>query len=66
MSITVNVDGMSCQHCVANVKGKLEALDNVSLATPNLEAANVVIEGDNLDLNTIKQAITDAGYTVKD
>lgn len=66
MSITVNVEGMSCQHCVANVKGKLEALDGISEATPSLEAGNVVIEGSNLDMEAIRQAISEAGYTVTD
>ncbi len=66
MSITINVEGMSCQHCVANVKGKLEAVAGVSNATPNLEAKNIVIEGDNLDMDAIKQAVADAGYSVVD
>lgn len=66
MSITINVEGMSCQHCVANVKGKLEAVDGVSLATPDLDAKNIVIEGDNLNMDAIRQAVADAGYKVVD
>lgn len=66
MSITVNVEGMSCQHCVANVKGKLEALDGITEATPSLEDGNVVIEGSKLDMEAIRQAVNEAGYTVTD
>ncbi len=66
MSTTIKVEGMSCQHCVANVKGKLEALPGVSNATPSLEDKNVVIEGDNLDMDAIKQAVAAAGYKVVD
>jgi copper chaperone CopZ len=66
MSITINVEGMSCQHCVANVKGKLEALAEVTTATPSLDDKNIVIEGDNLNMDAIKQAVADAGYSVTD
>ncbi len=65
MGITLNVEGMSCQHCVANVKKSIEALDGVSEATPDLDSGKVLIDGDNLDSSAIKQAITDAGYVVK-
>ena len=57
---------MSCGHCVANVKKSLEALDGVEQATPDLDSGKVLIDGDNLDNNLLKQAVTDAGYVVKD
>ncbi|MDJ0880958.1 MAG: permease [Gammaproteobacteria bacterium] len=66
MGITLNVDGMSCQHCVANVKQSIEALDGVEEALPDLESGQVMINGDHLDNDKIKQAIINAGYTVKD
>jgi len=66
MAITLNVEGMSCGHCVANVKKSLEALDGVEQATPDLDSGKVLIDGDNLDNNLLKQAVTDAGYVVKD
>ncbi|MCK4709983.1 MAG: permease [Gammaproteobacteria bacterium] len=66
MGITLDVEGMSCGHCVANVKKSLEALDGVELATPDLDSGKVLIDGDNLDNNLLIQAVTDAGYVVKD
>ncbi len=65
MGITLNVEGMSCQHCVASVKKSIEALEGVSEATPDLDTGKVLIDGDNLNDAAIKQAITDAGYAVK-
>jgi copper chaperone CopZ len=62
MGITLTVEGMSCQHCVANVKNALEALDGVVQATPDLASGKVVIEGENLHQDLLKKAITDAGY----
>jgi hypothetical protein len=66
MGITLNVEGMSCGHCVANVKKSLEALDGVEEATPDLDTGKVLIDGDNLDNELLKKAVTDAGYVVKD
>ena len=62
MGITLTVEGMSCQHCVTNVKNALEALDGVVQATPDLASGKVVIKGENLNNNLLKKAITDAGY----
>ena len=65
MTTSLNVEGMSCQHCVASVKKSLEAVDGVVEATPDLETGIVNIEGENLSEESLKQAITNAGYRVK-
>lgn len=65
MGITLDVDGMTCQHCVANVKKSLEAIDGVEDATPDLDSGKVLINGDNMDSDLLKKAVTDAGYIVK-
>lgn len=64
MSTSLHVEGMSCQHCVANVKNSLEAVDGVVEATPDLESGVVQIVGDNLSDEVLKQAVIDAGYRV--
>jgi uncharacterized membrane protein YraQ (UPF0718 family)/copper chaperone CopZ len=66
MGITLNVEGMSCQHCVANVKKSLESVNGVEEATPDLDTGKVVINGDKLDNAALKQAVIDAGYNVKE
>jgi copper chaperone CopZ len=66
MGITLQVEGMSCQHCVANVKKSLEAVPGVTSAMPNLDSGEVIVDGDQLDSGTLKQTIVDAGYTVRD
>ena len=65
MSMTLNVEGMSCQHCVANVKKAVEALDGVDNVEVDLEAGKVAVEG-SADADAVKAAITQAGYTVKE
>ena len=66
LSTSLHVEGMSCQHCVANVKNSLEAVDGVVEATPDLESGIVQIKGSNLSDDALKQAVIDAGYRIAD
>lgn len=66
MGITLNVEGMSCQHCVTSVKKSLEAVHGVEEATPDLESGKVIIHGKNLDYELLKQSIIESGYRVKE
>ena len=65
MGITLDVDGMSCQHCVANVKKSLESVTGVTDATPDLDSGKVMVNGENLNTDQLIKSITDAGYVVK-
>ena len=65
MGLTLKVEGMSCQHCVASVKQSLEAVDGVESAMPDLDSGEVVINGDDLDREKLESAVRDAGYSVK-
>ncbi len=64
MSMSFDVDGMSCQHCVANVKKHVEAVDGVDSVEVELNPGKVTVEG-SADAEAVKAAITSAGYTVK-
>lgn len=66
MGLTLNVSGMSCQHCVASVKQSLEQVEGVESATPDLDTGNVVISGEDLDEDKLKAAVRQAGYSVND
>lgn len=65
-SITLNVEGMSCSHCVNAVKNAVIALDGVSEVEVDLEGktATVAYNADEVTLETIKEAIEDEGYDV--
>jgi len=65
MGLTLKVEGMSCQHCVASVKKSLESIDEVESATPDLNSGDVIVTGENLDKDILETAIRDAGYQVK-
>ncbi len=65
--IVLNVEGMSCNHCVNSVKKAVGAIDGVSSVEVNLDDKTVTIEYDlqKVNIEDIKLAIEDEGYTVK-
>ena len=64
MEKKIMIEGMSCAHCVANVEKALNAIDGVS-ASVDLESntATVTLAKEVSD-DALKNAITEAGYTV--
>jgi copper chaperone CopZ len=67
-STTVNIDGMTCGHCVASVTEELQAIEGVQdvqvqLVAGGVSTATVVSEGP-LDNASISEAVAEAGYTV--
>ena len=63
MKKTVTIEGMMCAHCVAHVEKALTALPGVK-ATVDLTSGTAVVEGDVTE-EAIRNAVTEAGYTVK-
>lgn len=57
----VKIEGMSCGHCSARVEKALKALEGVTDVKVNLEDKTAYISG-NVNLNTVKEAIEEAGY----
>ena len=64
LELVLKVDGMTCMHCVANVKKALEALSNVEEAALDLQSGLVSVTGNDLDKPTLSCAIEKAGYKV--
>lgn len=63
---TINIEGMMCPHCEATVKKVLEAFPEIQEAKPSHENNNAVITCTaEPDMQAVKKAIEDAGYTVK-
>ena len=62
--ITLNVEGMSCGHCSARVEKALNAIEGVS-AKVNLETKTAAVTyPENVTVEALKAAVTDAGYSV--
>ncbi len=59
---TIKVDGMTCNHCKANVESNLEKLSFVNSAKVNLTEKTVTLEGDNIEIEMAKETIESLGY----
>jgi copper chaperone len=63
MTIEFNVEGMSCQHCVSAVTNAIRERDAAADVRVDLAAGKVAVES-SVSVETLKDAIDDAGYTV--
>ena len=62
---TINIEGMMCPHCEATVKKILESFPEIQEAKPSHENNNAVITCTaEPDMQAVKKAIENAGYTV--
>ncbi len=64
--LTLQVDGMTCAHCVASVKAALEEVDQVEQVVVDLGSGIVQVRGGKLRRNLLDAAVTRAGFTVAD
>ena len=65
MTTTISIEGMMCAHCQAHVEKALKEVAGVTEVTVSLENKNAVVTGDT-SVETLKQAVVDAGYEVTD
>jgi copper chaperone len=64
-SVTLHVEGMSCNHCVKTIQNTLKSLN--ILGKVDLENKTVQVDFDENELNPelIRQAIATKGYAVR-
>lgn len=64
---TILIEGMQCNHCKMTVEKTLNSIEGVTKAEVDLENKKAVIEtSKDIENEKIKQAILDAGFTVKE
>lgn len=63
-SITLNIGGMSCGHCVAAVKKQLAAVSGVTVDDVAVGSASVHYDPGVTSPERIAEAVDRAGYTV--
>lgn len=61
---TYVIEGMTCNHCVANVDKNLKAIDGVNDVSVDLQKGEAIIDG-KVDESKVKQIIENIGYTFK-
>ncbi|ENQ3081099.1 copper chaperone CopZ [Bacillus multifaciens] len=67
MTTTLNVQGMTCNHCKMAVTNALSELAGVQQVEVNLQEGTVNVEYDEakVDVEKMKEAIEDQGYDVQ-
>ena len=63
--ITINIDGMSCQHCVMRVKKAIEGLSGISNLSVEVGSAKMSFDESKIQQMDIENAIVKAGYKIK-
>ena len=63
---TLEVEGMSCNHCVMSIKKAVGELNSVSNVSVDLEAKTVTVDynPELVAIETVIEAIEDQGYDV--
>ncbi len=62
-NVTIEVKGMTCQHCVARVEKALKGVPGVHSVQVSLEDGSAAVEhSSDTTLDQLKQAIREAGY----
>jgi copper chaperone len=63
--ITIKISGMSCEHCVKNVKKALQNIDGVTSVDVKIGEAVLSLDSDSVTMKDIEKAIADAGYSLE-
>ena len=61
-SLTLDVSGMTCEHCSCNVKRALEAVAGVRVENVKQGSAKVEFDPSLTNPGAIADAVTEAGY----
>ncbi len=62
MELSYTVAGMSCAHCTVAVAEEVEQVDGVTAVEVDLESKRVVVRGEGVSDDAVRDAIREAGY----
>ena len=63
---TINVDGMTCGHCVSAVRSEVGKLDGVTDVSVDLASGQVTVEAETTpDSAVLQAAVEEAGYEIR-
>jgi copper chaperone len=58
----LRVPGMTCDHCVAAVRGEIAKVPGVTSVDIDLASKGVAVHGDAIDADAVRAAVEEAGY----
>ena len=61
--LNLTIEGMSCDHCVRAVRGRLERTAGVKIDDVKIGSAVVEYDPKETNVDAIEDAIADEGYT---
>ena len=64
-SLTLQIDGMSCNHCLNAVNRALSALPGVAIREVRIGSARLEFDPGLVAVERIVDAVTDAGYPTR-
>ena len=64
--VTLEVQGMSCGHCVRSVDEALKSVDGVQVERVEIGSATVVYDPDKVTMGSLIDAVSDAGYEAQE
>lgn len=59
----LTIEGMTCEHCVRAVRGRLQKTDGVKVDDVSVGSATIEFDSSRTSLQEIEDAIADEGYT---
>lgn len=62
MQTVLNIEGMTCEHCVRAVKQALERVRGVKQAAVSLQTAQAVVDHESIDPRFLIEAVEEEGY----
>jgi copper chaperone CopZ len=62
--LTLKIEGMSCKHCVMNLKKALDSTDGVTSSAVAIGNASVVIDDSRTNRDKVVAVVENAGYKV--
>lgn len=60
----IEIEGMTCGHCVMSVKKQLGAMTGVTVQEVSVGSATVSMDGPTVTERELQRAVEEAGYTV--
>ncbi|NOU92097.1 copper ion binding protein [Paenibacillus sp. LMG 31456] len=63
-NVTLQVEGMSCGHCVNSIEGALQKIGVEGKVDLGSKAVTVSFDEQKVSLNKVKETIEDQGYDV--
>jgi copper chaperone CopZ len=61
--VNLTIEGMSCDHCLRAVRGRLERTPGVDLEHVEIGSATLSYDPAKTSIDDIEEAIADEGYT---